>query len=696
MITLVVMPLIVYPLLALVFQRFLLSSLTADVAEEHVIGLELNLASRQLLPLIERGQQVVERQRGASDTKDSTAAEPPHIRPVEIEPGEAEALVADGTLSIAILVHHGKATRISDDSKTSRPPLECELIYRRGSPSSEAAQRYVEQCLHAVNDEFADHQLRELGVALEIPTRSKSRSVEMPVGASFSLAALLPLILVLMTVTGAVYPAIDLTAGERERGTLETLIAAPIPRLGLLMAKYVAVLTVAVLTAIVNLIGMTMTARSTGLDAALLGAEGLSLAVVLKVLALLVLFAAFFSAILLALTSYARSFKEAQAYIIPLMLVCLMPAIVCLLPGLELGGLLAVTPLANIVLLARDLLEGGVRPTMAAAAVISTGFYVCGAIALAARIFGTDAILYGSSAGWSSLARRGGPPRSAVDMTAALGTLAILFPCFFVLSNMVARYVGPTIDAKLALSAVVTTLLFAGVPLLVVSLANVDLWQSLRLVRPRFATIAAAVVLGLCLWPTAFEIFQWQAKVGIETIAIDQLAGVKQLVEDSPSISPWLLVVTLGIVPGICEELFFRGFLLTALRTVLTPAKSIVTSAALFGLFHVVTANVFAEWRFLPSTFLGLVLGWVCVRAGSVVPGMVLHALHNSFLLLVAHNRDQLTEWGIGTELETHLPMSWIAASVVGVLVGVVLLRAATPVSNLAVEPAAGRDRRGS
>jgi ABC-2 type transport system permease protein/sodium transport system permease protein len=113
-------------------------------------------------------------------------------------------------------------------------------------------------------------------------------------------------------------------------------------------------------------------------------------------------------------------------------------------------------------------------------------------------------------------------------------------------------------------------------------------------------------------------------------------------------------------------------------------------------LFHVVTANVFAEWRFLPSTFLGLVLGWVCVRAGSVVPGMVLHALHNSFLLLVAHNRDQLTEWGIGTELETHLPMSWIAASVVGVLVGVVLLRAATPVSNLAVEPAAGRDRRGS
>ena len=81
----------------------------------------------------------------------------------------------------------------------------------------------------------------------------------------FSLAALIPLILVLMTVTGAVYPAIDLTAGERERGTLETLIAAPVPRLGLLFAKYVAVLTVALLTAVVNLIGMTITAHSSGL-----------------------------------------------------------------------------------------------------------------------------------------------------------------------------------------------------------------------------------------------------------------------------------------------------------------------------------------------------------------------------------------------------------------------------------------------
>ena len=67
------------------------------------------------------------------------------------------------------------------------------------------------------------------------------------------------MILILMTVTGAVYPAIDLTAGERERGTLEMLMASPVSRLKLLLAKYAAVVVVAVLTALVNLVAMGIT-----------------------------------------------------------------------------------------------------------------------------------------------------------------------------------------------------------------------------------------------------------------------------------------------------------------------------------------------------------------------------------------------------------------------------------------------------
>ena len=109
-----------------------------------------------------------------------------------------------------------------------------------------------------------------------------------------------------MTITGAVYPAIDLTAGERERGTLEALMAAPVPRLGLLIAKYIAVMAVALLTATANLLAMSVTLLSTGLGPLVFGEGGLSVLLIVQVLGLLVLFAAFFSAILLAITSFAQ------------------------------------------------------------------------------------------------------------------------------------------------------------------------------------------------------------------------------------------------------------------------------------------------------------------------------------------------------------------------------------------------------
>ena len=208
-------------------------------------------------------------------------------------------------------------------------------------------------------------------------------------GAVVSLTGLVPLILILMTITGAVYPAIDLTAGERECGTLEILIAAPVPRLSLLFAKYVAVVAVAILTAAVNLAMMMITLELTGLRQEVFKQTGFTGPLVLQLLFLLILFAAFFSALLLTLTSFARSFKEAQAYLIPLMLASCAPGAIGMMPGLELQGVLAVTPLLNIVLLARDLADGKASFTIGLIVVGSTLVYAAAAISIAARIFAT-------------------------------------------------------------------------------------------------------------------------------------------------------------------------------------------------------------------------------------------------------------------------------------------------------------------
>jgi hypothetical protein len=92
----------------------------------------------------------------------------------------------------------------------------------------------------------------------------------------------------------------------------------------------------------------------------------------------------------------------------------------------------------------------------------------------------------------------------------------------------------------------------------------------------------------------------------------------------------------------------------------------------LFGVFH----EAIFPGRLLTSTFLGLVLGWVRLRAGSVVPCIVLHAVHNGLLLAVAHWRDELIAYGLDIEQQIHLPRHWLAYAALGVLVatGVMLV----------------------
>ncbi len=513
-ITLVVMPILIYPLLAVVFQRFLVTSISVGENTNYVVGVDSEVGERILGRQLQMGAAVlaqrekteaanldsyhIDRQTATDDQRgaDTNSRDKQGVQDVSLVVYPDDTLkrqVADSTLHLAA-VYRREPTQ--DAQKGLQTPTKWELVYRAGSPTSEAALHFIESRLQAYNEVALNRQLERLGVTAAMPAAVERRPINFAGAPSFSLAALIPLILVLMTVTGAVYPAIDLTAGERERGTLETLIAAPVPRLGLLLAKYVAVLTVAVLTALVNLTAMTITAQSTGLAASLFGGS-MTVGVVVKVLLLLVLFAAFFSAILLAVTSYARSFKEAQAYIIPLMLLCLVPGVLCLMPTLQFKGWMAVTPLVNIVMLGRDLLEGSVVSHLAIAAVFSTIFYIAAAIALAARIFGTDAILYGSQATWSDLVRRPAEPQPAASLPAAMLCLALMFPCYFVLANSLAWSQELPMDQRLVVGSLISAAILGGIPFLLAKFNRVR-WQAGLGLRPAGFVPILAAALGTC------------------------------------------------------------------------------------------------------------------------------------------------------------------------------------------------------
>src|SRR5262249_4186191 len=132
----------------------------------------------------------------------------------------------------------------------------------------------------------------------------------------------------------------------------------------------------------------------------------------------------------------------------------------------------------------------------------------------------------------------------------------------------------------------------------------------------------------ICLVPLVYQILAWLHEEQLTFLPREQFTRLRELVREMYA-SPALIVIATHAAIGALEELFFRGYLFAALRAATGPRTTILISALLFGLFH----GVSGFDRLLPSTLMGLVLGWVCWRTGSVLPGMLLHACYNGLLI---------------------------------------------------------------
>jgi sodium transport system permease protein len=666
-ITLVLMPLLLYPLLTIAFQQFFMTQLGTVQRPRYTIGFRNGREASYLIDLLSHGGIHVVDLNEASEPARSNGDSRPifeaGVRP-ELERGLAEFDIHVGMRVLG-------DNLFPDLDPRANAAIDIELLYRDDSLESRGAVEEIETCLRATGEKFLSMRLDVLGVTQRVaPVQAVKRSVESgeAVSGTISIAAVIPFILILMTVTGAVYPAIDLTAGERERGTLEILVAAPIPRVGLLFAKYVAVLAVALLTAAANLLTMTLTISVSGLGRLLFGEAGISPGVIAAVFGLLLLFAAFFSAVLLVITSSARSFKEAQAYLIPLMLLALAPGMLSLMPGLELKGLLLVTPLANIVLLGRDLFALKASGGAALAVVGSTLLYAGAAIGVAARIFGAESVLYSNQPGWADLFRRPRNSQSAPTPTAAFFVLAVMFPTYFMLINALSSGLG--IGRQLVIGVLITLVVFGALPLAACLLRRVSLKRMFRLPGRPIMMFAGALLAGTSLWMFDHELVVLSQKLRGFQLDPKFLERVREYVAGIRQLPVEVVLLAMAAVPALFEEAFFRGYFYSALRRNGSEGVAIVVSAAAFGLFHAIVPNPLASERLLSSTVTGLVLGWIRWRTGSVLPGMLLHCLHNGLLMLLTYYEPQLTARQIGVSDTQHLPTLWLAVAAPVLAVG--------------------------
>ena len=512
---------------------------------------------------------------------------------------------------------------------------EISLLYDGTRDRSAHARAVVDRRLREWLDTLRLERLRRYALPPEFatPLYIEQTSVATPAArGGYMLGRFLPLLLIMMTVLGAFYPSIDLAAGEKERGTLEPLLTVPVHADNLVIGKFAAAALMGLTAATLNLASMLLTFQAGIVQFAALGGATfrLPLTAVLVIFAVLALLAILFSALFLGIAVRSHSFKEAQNALTPIYMLGFLPALLPLMPGMDFGHGMAVVPVAGIAFLFRDLMSGDAAFGPTLTAIAATVFYTALALGFAARSFGREEVLFGAG-GADRSAHRGKaglrwlrrPGRSPVPApAAALGLAALAALLFFYGARPLVVAYG---ENGLALAQ---WLLLALPALLLVIGGRHDARQTFALNWPQARSFAGAIAIILGGIPISWLIAWLQGLVF--TIPVEFLEAMQQLIvaEDLRRMI-WVLLV-LAITPAICEELVFRGVLLSAFATRLSGTATVVLSSVVFGAFHLSSVTVV---RLLPTIWLGLLLGIVVWRTRSIFPAMLMHLINNALVV---------------------------------------------------------------
>jgi sodium transport system permease protein len=445
------------------------------------------------------------------------------------------------------------------------------------------------------------------------------------------LVRIFPFMLVMWSLAGALYPAVDLCAGEKERGTMETLLISPAGREEIVLGKFLTIWVFSAATAILNLASMGITTWQFSTQ---IPHGGLTIGALLWCVVLVLPLSAFFSALCLAIGAYARSSKEGQYYLMPLFLVTMPLIFLTLAPGVHLNPFYSLVPVTGVALLMQKLMTAPTLdqvPWLFFVPVLApVALYSWVALRWAIEQFKREEVLFREAERldvrlWL---------RRLFREKEALPTMGQALFCFGLI--MALRWLSMRFGLSLPV------LVFTGISVLAFVAAPASLMTLLLNTRPREALVLR--------WPTWRDV---GVAAALALLLLPPLTGLAQLIFttfpdladylqdrqpfmsevrsiagggiESPPLAGYLLIF--GLLAPVCEELAFRGFILTGLLQWTRPRNAVLLSSFLFALFHM---NVF---QFLPAFLLGVVFGLLRVRSHSLVPPIIFHVLHNSILM---------------------------------------------------------------
>ncbi|MBU0518946.1 ABC transporter permease [bacterium] len=311
--------------------------------------------------------------------------------------GVAERMLADHAIQAVLLVpDHFNLDVETSDSETSK----LSIWYDKSDAESELVERKLRRSLQDFRTTVVESALLERGIPVEllmpfeISSENQASSSQM---AGAVLGMLLPYMVILLTMTGSTYSAIDMTAGEKERGTMETLLVCPASRLELVLGKFLTTMTAGMITAILAVVSMSVTVFAPGsmLMSGMAGEAQIAIDPMTIVVAFILLIpvAALIAAVLIAVAINARSYKEAQSYVYPIIILVIFPALASILPGVEADVRMAFIPLVNVSLILKNAFIGIFDWHLIGLAFFSSFVYAAFAIFIAVRIFQRESVL---------------------------------------------------------------------------------------------------------------------------------------------------------------------------------------------------------------------------------------------------------------------------------------------------------------
>ncbi|MBD5542258.1 MAG: CPBP family intramembrane metalloprotease [Lachnospiraceae bacterium] len=447
------------------------------------------------------------------------------------------------------------------------------------------------------------------------------------------LGSMMPFFIIVSILLGAIYPAIDVTAGEKERGTLETLLTLPVTNFEMIMSKFLAVSVIACVSAMLNVFSMggamiflVSSSMSSMADMNISIHYETFVPGILFTLVVMMFFALLVTAVCMCTCVFAKSFKEANNYATPVMLIFMFGSYVTMIPDIELTAQTAAIPIVNVALMVEGLFQFSYNYGLFAIVLFSNVAYSLLAIMILGKIYNSEAVLF--SEGLSSIKLVSKRSDIKEKQMPGFGDV-ILILCIVLLLIF---YIGSYAQIKWGFGGVaIQQAIILLCPLVYAWYIKAD-WKKLFSVQPpKPLQLLGAVFMGIGAFVGALLIGAL-----LMPVFPDSAEGLTQLDDMLTGVPVYLLVLVVALLPAIGEELLFRGFVMGTLKNKCKPVVTVLVTTLIFAAYHMSLIKMFT------IGIVGLGLTLAAYKTGSIAASMCVHFMNNLLSVLISAYPEQL------------------------------------------------------